>query len=759
MFQAVSNPDPAQLEMPLTVFASWPTIFGENLGRYITVLKEVLARALTQNIAVEVRIMALRATIGLLLVVNSQERSIFSDMVHPMLGVIGEALNQFDEDSAQKALTGFVDMASSAPSFVRPHIELLINAMVQIVNKKELEDSTRQLALEMLVTIAERSPVASRRSATYVSMVIPTVLFLMMDLEDDSDWYTTELVDEFDYKCNAAVGEQALDRIVTALRGTTVVPTAFTTIQAMLQNPDWAQRHAALIAISTMAEGAAKTMSEHMKDVVQLIMPFVQDPHPRVRYAFCNAAGQLATDFAPVFQEDFSDVILPALLHLLDDVNNPRVQAHAAAALVNFTEQAAREQLDPFLDPILTKLFHMLRVDARRYVLEQAVTTIATVADASQELFQRHYSHFMPILQQILAYAASRPETRMLLGKTMECISLIGMAVGKATFGNDARVVMDLLVRTQQQSGLETDDPVASFMLTSAARIGSILGDDFLAYLPHVMPSVIASAHIKPDIALLDPDDDNPEETYDPAQGWEYVKVHDQRLCIKTSNLAEKCTAIEMLYCYARELKGGFASYAQEVFNIVVPLMRFYFDDSTRIAAAQCVAPLLNSLLLANHDRQAVLGLWETAFNMMLDVMRTEEDASVLADFLESATSAAELLGSNCFTVAQLTHLANVLGSQLRDCLARIHTTEQLRGTDEYDADTADQLEEDEIKEERLLRAIGGMNNAVFKAMGDAYVPYFNELVPLLAGMLVRLTIGLLSMLTTLRAGSGPHIA
>lgn len=31
--------------------------------------------------------------------------------------------------------------------------------------------------------------------------------------------------------------------------------------------------------------------------------------HPRVRYAACNAIGQMATDFAPTFQKKFHDKV------------------------------------------------------------------------------------------------------------------------------------------------------------------------------------------------------------------------------------------------------------------------------------------------------------------------------------------------------------------------------------------------------------------------------------------------------------------
>ena len=63
-------------------------------------------------------------------------------------------------------------------------------------------------------------------------------------------------------------------------------------------------------------------------------------------------------------------------------------------------------------------------------MLEQIVTTTATVADTVEESFVRYYDLFMPSLKYIMANAVSK-EHRLLRGKTIECISLIGLAVGQ----------------------------------------------------------------------------------------------------------------------------------------------------------------------------------------------------------------------------------------------------------------------------------------------------------------------------------------
>ncbi len=45
---------------------------------------------------------------------------------------------------------------------------------------------------------------------------------------------------------------------------------------------------------------------------------------------------------------------------VLDDNNNPRVQAHAGAALVNFSEDCPKIILAVYLDPLIAKLEQVL---------------------------------------------------------------------------------------------------------------------------------------------------------------------------------------------------------------------------------------------------------------------------------------------------------------------------------------------------------------------------------------------------------------
>lgn len=60
------------------------------------------------------------------------------------------------------------------------------------------------------------------------------------------------------------------------------------------------------------------------------------------------------------------------------------------------------------------------------------------------------------------------PTTRMLRAKALECVSLVGMAVGRERFRNDAAAVMAFMGQLGSAQ-LESDDPTHSYMLQVCA--------------------------------------------------------------------------------------------------------------------------------------------------------------------------------------------------------------------------------------------------------------------------------------------------
>jgi len=116
----------------------------------------------------------------------------------------------------------------------------------------------------------------------------------MVDLEDDPSWSTADetAAEEEDSDCNSIAGESALDRLACALGGKTMLPHIMANVPAMLSDADWRRRHAALMAVSACGEGCHAQMEPLLGGIVDAVVPFLRDPHPRVRYAAAARAGR-----------------------------------------------------------------------------------------------------------------------------------------------------------------------------------------------------------------------------------------------------------------------------------------------------------------------------------------------------------------------------------------------------------------------------------------------------------------------------------
>uniref|UniRef100_A0ACD5YX68 Uncharacterized protein n=1 Tax=Avena sativa TaxID=4498 RepID=A0ACD5YX68_AVESA len=560
LFRAASTPEAPNLqESALLIFARLADYIAESLLDHLMTIHNLLASALAHPTSPDVRIAALSAAVNLVqcLPTNS-DRDKMQDLLPAMMRALTDCLNSAQEASAQEALELLVELAGAEPRFLRRQIADVAGAMLQIAEAAQLEDGTRHLAVEFVITLAEareRAPGMMRRLPQFVGRLFQVLMQMLLDVEDEAAWHTAETEDEDAGEGNNyGVAQECLDRLAIAIGGNAVVPIASELLPQYLSAPEWQKHHAALITLAQIAEGCAKVMLKNLEQVVSMILNGFQHPHPRVRWAAINAIGQLSTDLGPDLQVQYHQKVLPALANAMDDFQNPRVQAHAASAILNFSENCTPEILTPYLDGIVGKLLVLLQ-NGKQMVQEGALTALASVADSSQDHFKKYYDAVMPYLKAILMNATDK-SNRMLRAKSMECISLVGMAVGKDKFRDDAKQVMEVLMALQG-TPMETDDPITSYMLQAWARLCKCLGQDFLPYMSVVMPPLLQSAQLKPDVTITSAESDDEIES-DDDDSIETITLGDKRIGIRTSVLEEKATACNMLCCYADELKEGF---------------------------------------------------------------------------------------------------------------------------------------------------------------------------------------------------------
>jgi hypothetical protein len=536
---------------------------------------------------------------------------------------------------------------------------------------------------------------------------------------------THQQLDADESDSNHVAGEQCMDRLANKLGGQAVLPPTFNWLPRMMTSASWRDRHAALMAISAISEGCRELMIGELDKVLDLVLPALRDPHPRVRWAGCNAVGQMSTDFAGTMQEKYHQVVLPAIIPVLES-SEPRVQAHAAAALVNFCEEAEKAILEPYLDQLLNHLLMLLQ-SPKRFVQEQALSTIATVADSAEAAFSKYYDTLMPLLFNVLREEQSK-EYRLLRAKAMECATLIALAVGKDRMGQDAFSLVQLLGHIQNNVS-DPDDPQASYLLHCWGRMCRVLGLEFVPYLAGVIPPLTELASAKADIQLLD-DEEQVAQIQD-EEGWELVPLKGKVIGIKTSTLDDKHMAIELIVIYAQVLEAAFEPYVNDIMDkIALPGLAFFFHDPVRVASAKCVPALLNAYKKAHGPESTQLGqLWERTVVRVLEVLSTEPAIDTLAEMYQCFYECVEVIGKNCLTSTHMAHFIDSALSVLKDYQERVK--ERLE-------DQADNEDGEEASEELLFaieddqNLLSDMNKAfhtIFKNMGTTFLPHWERLM------------------------------
>ena len=737
IFQCVQTGNPSHGESAFLVFDQLARYCMDMLIQYLGTIHGALSAGLS-NPSLDVKIAAFTATstfIGFL--ESPTEREKFQSLVPALLSVLSDALNAGDEIAANTAVENLIEVADEHPRFLRKQIHEVAGAMIKIAEAESLDDATRRLAAEFLVTLCEardRAPGMMRKLPHLVQQLFNCCVAFLLEIEDDPDWYTAE--DEKNEDAGETelyeFGQECLDRISISIGGKSMLPVAGQAFSALMADGDWKKRHAALVGLAQIAEGCEKVMKQEpvMSELVAMCVKGMSDQHAKVRWAACQGLGQLCTDLGPDLQESHHESILRALIGLMEDFANPRVQAHACAAVVNFAEGCDQDIMGPYLDALITKLLALIQ-NGRKNVQEGALTAMASIADASGDYFIKYYDNCVPLLREILEKANDR-SYHMMRAKALECISLVGMAVGKDKFANDAGAIMQFM-QNVQAAGLDPDDPFASYMLQAAARICTALGQDFVPYLPIVMPPMLEAAGAKPDFKVAEGDEDGAGNEDDDTETF---FVAGKRVSLHTSALEEKATACSMLCCFAYELKEGFCQYVEQVKNIMIPLLKFYFNEEVRIAAAQTLPELLKSFVegaskgmgpTEDNCRQIAAEMWPH----LVESLAKEVDPDVVHIMLQSVQEMVDVAkGPMIMPVDLMGPVFDAFQQVLKDYEERRDLRMERTVGEDFDAEEEEALMEEHEAESELLDALGNSLTSILKLYGDAALQFVEALLP-----------------------------
>lgn len=491
----------------------------------------------------------------------------------------GFAVASEHEDSLKETLESLVSSAEEEPEFFKANgLQQLWPLLFDMCKTDHWADSAvRHSAMEAVMTFFEGlcEDFCKPEGLPFLEQLLTLNIQWMLEVEANVEVWTSK-ADEEDEEIDediVDIGEENLDRMASHCAEKECLEDAFMpallkVIRGILAQPSatWKDIRSCVMALSQVVEYVEE--EAWIDQCLDFLGPHLGHAHPRVRYSAFQAVGQTAYDHDPYVAENHAITLLPMIMNGLDD-SNIRVATNAASALASM-EDMDSDDLEPHIEGLMTKLFTRLQRGETRTMQETCLSAIAVVGEAAAELFEPYYDHVLPVLKQLIANSTGEKQ-RSLRGKAFECASLLGEGVGKEIFAKDAHEIMQVMVPSFQ-AGFAADDQTREYIHEAAGRVATVLGKDFKAYMPALLPSLFSVLNQTPKEIDLEDDEDE----------ISHALVDGKLLGLKTAVVDEMTETLTLIGSLVEALEDDFVDFLPDTCRTLMPLLDFAISDDVQ---------------------------------------------------------------------------------------------------------------------------------------------------------------------------------
>eukprot|EP00743_Colponemidia_sp_Colp-15_P006765 GILK01007293.1.p1 GENE.GILK01007293.1~~GILK01007293.1.p1 ORF type:complete len:1118 (-),score=251.82 GILK01007293.1:71-3373(-) len=735
LMQWFQSSDSLHAEYSLLLFASLAETKAvvAALLPYHSVLKNVFTQSL-HNPNIKVRLAALKAVASFLTALEDDVVAEYSPLLPAFLENISTALAAGQEDSAREALQALITLVDDHPKLWKPLLRDVISTLLSIASTVDFDDGTKSLAFEVIMSFCVNGAMM-RKLPEFGTAVTSVVIHMIANLEDEDfeEWSTLQSIGDTVETSQSQFGQESLSRLTVLLGSKFVLGCVFALLPGFLSSPEWEKRYAAVLAVSLVIAASDKISDKDEKQLfacMPLVFSLFQEQNPRLLYAAIAVVRSMSNIFAPKFQKTFHKQVLPSLIGCLHPSHVPKVQLHSALAISCFCEplESNHEQLImPYVEQMLHPLLQLLQISQNRYIQGQVLATVASVATAIEDSFSRFYSAFMPGIKALLNGPPSK-DMRNVRGKAIEVIGIIGGAVGKDLFYNDAVEVMDNLMKLQF-SGLQSEDAQTAATLETLSRIAKCLGHSFLPYVPTVVPWVLKLAQQETQWLVQDVDEDDNNEDEAAPKGLHAFTLNmrgigNRRIAIQTSALEEKVGACEMIKDLVHILGSELNPYLQSIAETIVPLI----NDETLGRIRELAVETAPFLLKACTSADTMVALTQFMWNHLMQGIQAARNVEATCAVIEGVAACVVELkkAPQALTPADIDTLCALLHTAVSEAIASKDERKNGARDEDFDEEEEEALEEEEEQDDDVLLAVMECLGSLCKTYGPHFLPTFD---------------------------------
>jgi len=634
---------------------------------------------------------------------NKEERKPFQPLIPEVSGVIAQLAQGNDAKPLNTVLQSLQSTTETA-DFFKQHIASHLMPILSGIAKSHKEEASRKYAFEVIISFVESKSKMMIKTPNYIEQALEVCVHFMVQLNDDVQAWAEEDDEEGEDDEEAySFGKEAVDRICRCAHKVELFPPVLEILKQavtkLFATGEWKQVVCGITTLSMIAEYVDDEAT--VNQMIQGLKMQLAASHARVRYAAWGAVAQFSEDHCEVVTSDaWTAQLLPEFMKGLDDPV-VRVGIRSMEAFQHFGESVEREDLEAFVQPLMEKLGAKLQ-SGNALTQKKAITFIAVIAGQVDDAFAPYYGPLMPVLKQVIERTLHKVEERTLLGKCFECISLLARAVGKDGFRADAEQIMQAMIQATQTPNLPSNDPVKEYMMAASERICATMKEDFVPFIPHILPGVLEKLTLSPkEFMGGDEFDENAEVNLTLMQENGKVKI----MVMYSSDIQDLKAALECIHTFVEELGAGYSPYVAQTAQALLPVFDFSMEEGIRDLAFETWGQLCSAARQGGQV-QVVSELVMEFLKRVLPKFEAEQlDLPGLKTSADGVTVCLKNAGAGILTPEQVRHICKCSLTLIADSLKR--RTESAKGRPGgQQPDEDDEVDDDEKEEEEDEQAL-----------------------------------------------------
>ncbi len=469
------------------------------------------------------------------------------------------------------------------------------------------------------------------------------------------------------------------------------------------------------------------------------LIPFLDDPHVRVRHSTITTLAILCTELAPEVEKRHHKVLMEGMWKSMDS-ENIKIKAQAVGCIVNFCKGVMEddsELVEPYAGTLLERLAKLFELSlTQNYLPLQAevLSAMSMIATLIKSKFAQYYGTFIPGLKRLLATTPmTTPRQKELRANTIKTIGNMIYAVGdikenKEAVLKDARTFCSELIALLD-SKLADDDPQALAIYNFWGEVTCVLGEGIGEYLPKILPPMFVFA--KADMQVKIRDAQNPVKNE--CKEELTLTLGEVNISVNTMAFQSKMMAANVLLEICENAKKTFRPYSEEMAQIAVDLIKLKTSGNLKRTGSKFLRPLM----MTCNTTDEMLKIFTFVYPAMREAIMTTVITEQFRDmkrFLKELYGGIQLFehGPQMLSMEGMQDLCGVLG-QCLSSFSKLHKekAEALKAGKELNEDDIEEIEGEIEKFAKLTTYVLDICGVIGKHYGlQAESAFITKIIP-----------------------------